>query len=931
MSGFARFAAVLVSLLLPAGLVSAQECGVLPPWTAPAGAPQFSPQQTQWLYQFQMDQFMGGLATVDDATLTAELQHVLARLLQHVPVLSPAPQVHLLQEDFTDAETYASGQIFISRALIRSLHSEGELAAILAHELGHYYAGQPAIQFAADFDKVLNHQPPAAGQAEFDTQLNRWETWREAHLRDGGSKGEDSLQQQADEAGMEILRRSGYDSHAMANAFDRIAGTQGNTGNWFSSWLGLNAPDVARLRHIEQAESTLPACPRQPPLLAPAAFTRWQASLDAYTAPPHVARLPGLITQTSLDPLRSHFNQLRFSRDGRYLLAVGADDAWVLTVEPMALLGHIEATGILSAHFNPENTAVVLATGDGRLERWNIASRALDFVRQVTAPVPGCRGAMSDTEGEQMVCVRPDFAIQVLDASTGAVRFQHKAPDAAEFGWVSQSFQIATAPDGRLFVFRGGDQLLALDLSSDAAIHLSGDTRDLLGNKFVLGYDGEAMAMGDDKSYDWKRLNLFSGKVEGSWKLSGSSYSLPASGSLLIARPYFHNAAAVIDPAIGKVLAVTATEDLDAYGNLIAGESARGMLVLVRVDPLRPGQETPVAHLELPRPQLQSVIAAEASSDLRYLAVSQAHRGALWDLSRPQLPPLMLEGFDQAWFTPGHLWLHDVRAPNVSASIPKLGYYAIQNEVDFDLATGKRTSRKLGVGRMERPERSQIVSVSLKDDTIQVEDLATGKPLWNRKLRWDTSGAFMVQPGINEQSSLLAFWLGDNSWTSEPMDKAARQAIDDAPDHRGAFWYEIVNAQTGAYERSMVLSPSPIPNPTRAYLLDGDLYLPSVDDDRVIGYKVSTGKPVGIWDGEPMDYSAAAHGFALLRTHFTLGFYPAEAAQPRIEWQFPERVTFAQFSADGQRLLVVTRDQTAYVLAVPAPPGTPAPSGRNPL
>jgi predicted Zn-dependent protease len=163
MLAFARCAAVSISLLLLAGAAaSAQDCGVLPPWTPPAGAPQFSPQQQQWLFQFEMDQFMGGLQTVDDAQLTAELQNVLARLLRHMPPLAPAPRVHLLAEDFTDAETFASGQIFISRAMIRSLHSEDELAAILAHELGHYYAGQPAIQFAVDFDKVLNHQPPAA-------------------------------------------------------------------------------------------------------------------------------------------------------------------------------------------------------------------------------------------------------------------------------------------------------------------------------------------------------------------------------------------------------------------------------------------------------------------------------------------------------------------------------------------------------------------------------------------------------------------------------------------------------------------------------------------------------------------------------------------------------------------------------------------------
>jgi hypothetical protein len=51
-----------------------------------------------------------------------------------------------------------------------------------------------------------------------------------------------------------------------------------------------------------------------------------------------------------------------------------------------------------------------------------------------------------------------------------------------------------------------------------------------------------------------------------------------------------------------------------------------------------------------------------------------------------------------------------------------------------------------------------------------------------------------------------------------------------------------------------------------------------------------------------------------------------------VEWRFPERVTFAQFSADGRRLLVLTRDQTSYLLAVPAPAGvTDAHQAQNPL
>lgn len=924
MSASGRCAAALASCVLSFTLaLPAQDCGTLPPWTPPPGVRQFTPRQKQWLFQFELDQSMGELGTVSDRALTGEIEDVFQRLLAHLPPLSPPPAVHLLADDSTDAVTMSSGQIYISRAMIRSLHSEAELAAILAHELGHYYAGQPGILYSASLDKVLDHAAPALEQAAFDDQLNRWESWREAHFSQDMAKGSDQRQEGADEAGMEALRRAGYDTAAMAAAFDRTAGTRGQTGNWFSSWLGLNSPDVERLRKIQQSEALLPACPSQPPLLAASAFAAWQAALDAYVAPATAPSLPGLIRQVSLDPLRGHLASLTFSADGRYLLAVGQDDAWVLTVEPFALRLHIEAQGIDTAHFNPETSAVVLSTTSGRVERWDLASRTEVYARQAAPPDPGCVSAVPDMEGRQLVCVRADGRTQVLDADTGAVRYEHKAPAGPGMQRIS--------PDGRYFLRGGYEQLWVLDLGSDTEVRLGGEARHLLNGSFSFANGGQAMAASNDQGTEWKRFDFPSGKVTADWKLGAGRYFPPASGALLLARPYFHSAAAVIDPADGKVLATSAAADLDAWGNLIAGENARGVLVLVRLDPAHPGQETPVAHVELPRPQLHSVIAAEASPDLRYLAVSESRRGALWDLSRPQAPPEILTGFDDAWFDLGQLWLHDVRAPNLPRSLPALGFFTPQNEAEVDLATGQRQNRKLGLLKLEQPESGQIVALDNKAG-LEIEDLKTGKRLWGRKLRWDSDNDFLARPlvdGPGGTRTLLAFWLGDNFWTSEPMDKAARQAIADAPDHRAAFWYEIVNAQTGAFEHGLVVEPSPVPNPARTFLLGDNLYLPSVQDNRLIAYSLTSGRPVRWWDGAPLDFNRQADLFALLRTHQDLALYPNGAARPRAEFHFPERVTFVQFSADGRQLLVVTRDQTAYLLAVPAAPSAAA--AQNPL
>ena len=66
-----------------------------------------------------------------------------------------------------------------------------------------------------------------------------------------------------------------------------------------------------------------------------------------------------------------------------------------------------------------------------------------------------------------------------------------------------------------------------------------------------------------------------------------------------------------------------------------------------------------------------------------------------------------------------------------------------------------------------------------------------------------------------------------------------------------------------------------------------------------------------------MGASPAAKAFVLQTKPRTLK--PYTDGRGCHTYRFPQDVVFAQFSGGGRRLLVLTRDQTAYILALPAP------------
>ena len=85
-----------------------------------------------------------------DPKATAKVEEVGERILRAAVKSSPYRfQFHLLADTKTiNAFALPGGQVFITEALLRRLHTEGELAGVLGHEIGHVVGRHAAQQLA---------------------------------------------------------------------------------------------------------------------------------------------------------------------------------------------------------------------------------------------------------------------------------------------------------------------------------------------------------------------------------------------------------------------------------------------------------------------------------------------------------------------------------------------------------------------------------------------------------------------------------------------------------------------------------------------------------------------------------------------------------------------------------------------------------------
>lgn len=185
-----------------------------------------SPQQERRIGESIMNDIRRSSDLVDDAEVADYLNTLGARLVSHSQEASRSFEFFVLNDSTLNAFALPGGYIGVHTGLILSAQSESELASVLAHEIAHVTQRHLARVIAGTQKNALTSlaalavailasrsNPQMASAAIATAQATSVQSqldYTREHERE------------ADRIGLQILGQSGFDSHAMADFFERL-------------------------------------------------------------------------------------------------------------------------------------------------------------------------------------------------------------------------------------------------------------------------------------------------------------------------------------------------------------------------------------------------------------------------------------------------------------------------------------------------------------------------------------------------------------------------------------------------------------------------------------------------------------------------------------------------------------------------------------
>jgi predicted Zn-dependent protease len=209
----------------------------------------------------QMAAEFGGLD--ESAADQALLDEIGNRIVQSSPAGGSPYQFdfHLLDDDQTiNAFALPGGQVFITRALYDKLQTEGELAGVLGHEIGHVVARHSAEHIAkAKLTEGLTgaaviaaydpDNPSSASRAQIAVLIGQL-----INLKFGR---DDELE--SDYLGVCFINDSGYDPSELIRVMEVLAASR--EGNQPPEFFSTHPNPENRVQRIQQAIQNVESCP----------------------------------------------------------------------------------------------------------------------------------------------------------------------------------------------------------------------------------------------------------------------------------------------------------------------------------------------------------------------------------------------------------------------------------------------------------------------------------------------------------------------------------------------------------------------------------------------------------------------------------------------------------------------------------------------
>ena len=919
----AGLAIVLAALSsLSASRCFAQTCP-LPPvlQPLPPGIDIFNDRQEADLGDALAEQIAPRLTIIENDPLTDFLRALGNRLVQHLPPNQLNFRFYLVELPEANAFSIAGGRIYVSRKLIAMVRSEDELAGILAHEMGHIVTHQTGIYMTRRFREVLG-VTQVGDRADVFAKFHQYlENYRRKPWR-----GESEAQEQsaADQVGLFTAFRSGYSPQSFVEILDRLQETHGQTGSWLTDIFGATRPEQRRLREAIRTMGTLPpGCVDARPASGAEAFAKWKDEVVSYSDTGSAEVLPGLLSRTTLKlPLRPDISNLRFSPNGKYLIAQDEGGIHLLTREPLAVLFYIPAQDAHDAEFTPDSQSIVFHNRSLRVETWSIAEQTRSSVHEIVMHESCLQTALS-FDGKTLACLSAQSDLVLLDVATSTPFFTKKRffePSFAELlslmlrlplesdaGWEElELIAMRFSPDDHYFVAGHREEHVALDLTVRKEIPVPGSIRDLIAGGFAfLGPD--RMIAIDSGSPDKSPVVRFPSGDRVDRLPLGRQLHLRAAahGDYLLVGPLREQPLGLMDLGTKNIPISFMRNAADAYDGVMVDERLDGEIALYPV-----GKKEPIAVITLPQARLGKLRAVAVSPDLECIAISNHSRAALWNVPR-NVRVQYTRTFQGAWFASNNL---------LYADFPKFRESPRAVATLDPLQAGARESYKIG-DIVARQQGGFLLVTTPREKNlrwnadVEARDIATDKPVWSRHFPHEVPGLALNSAA----GSVLLVWS-----LAEPGGHDELQAFPDLKSRasREDVLFELVDLHSNG-----VLGKALVKTNKRSIHLegsgaDGAWAVLTAEGNQILTFSLASGEEKGRYFGTAPVVVAAAGVLAVEKDAKELNLYDLESQQLRRRYVFADPIAVKKMSADGKRLLVMTASQTVYLFDTTTPADT---------
>jgi hypothetical protein len=653
---------------------------------------------------------------------------------------------------------------------------------------------------------------------------------------------------------------------------------------------------------------------------------------------PDSDKLPQFFSKAQLNPpLLSRVRQLRFSPNGAYILLQDETSTYVIRTNPLGVIFGVLSGQALPMRFSADSKSIVSATPEMEVSRYD-ARDGKKVDSRILGGGDECFAATLSVDGELFACLSGRSELQVFRTRTGERVFGERlGQQYAEFGFVvpyqtglarpepfgyylagaplardlmATTRMLAFSPDGRYLAGRGlyENTVTLVDLQLRKQINIAKSMRKALDDSSLLFTAPDRVVVTDPtKETETMLLSFPSGATIQNLGALGTItatsnpryvYDLPAGA----------HQASLIDLETGKPFATMDGRVGDVWGSEILSYTDDGMLTFGEI-----GERKPAIEAKVPLSPLPLLRTVAVSPDLSAIALGVVGQAGIFQTASGKRVAVF-DSLQGAWFADDQTCY--VRVPE-----PQIGNSTL-DKIDVRSGTAVSVAPLSDVGsHNERISSGPVLLGNSMFAGLAAFDSTSGKVLWTRSFggephdfspQQDTPVAFTDPQG----DRIVLGWLARTHGGEQAADRdpAEKKLLKTKRISEYDSLFEIVDARTGKTLGEALVQTGAGPGSFDSAFSEGDWLVLEKDGRRVIVVSLSKGDQILEEPGFNPAISAQADLLAVTTDVGRLTLYDLKAPAQRYEYQLPQQVAYMHFSADGQCLLVLTEEESVYVL-----------------